>query len=243
MEKRPFLSVIIPLYNEEKRIGNIAHVVKYLSHKQFSWELILVDDGSLDNTKKVAGEIVRKNSGLISYSMNRGKGHAIKQGMLAASGLYRLFMDIDLSTPIAEFEKFIPFLGKYDCLIGTRKAKGAKVSVHQPWIRENLGKGFTFLSQLVLGMPVSDFTCGFKSFSAPCARQVFQHSRISRWGFDSEILFLCHKYSFSIKEIPVTWKNDPRTRVRFPHDIFKSFSELLTVRLNDLRGLYHLIQA
>src|SRR3989338_339169 len=241
MPKKPYLSVVIPLYNEEKRARNIAGISKYLSEKKFSCEIILVDDGSTDDTSTHLKKFVQKNIKAVSYPANQGKGHAIKQGMLTASGLYRLFLDIDLSTSIAEFEKFIPFLGKYDCLIGTRKAKGAKVSVHQPWVRENLGKGFTFLSQLVLGVPVSDFTCGFKSFSAPCAKQVFQHSRIKRWGFDSEILFLCHKYSFSIKEIPVTWKDNPATRVRFPHDIFTSLSELLTVRLNDLRGLYHFI--
>ncbi len=242
MEKRPFLSVIIPLYNEEKRIGNIAHIVKYLSHKKFSWELILVDDGSLDQTAKSVRKFIGKNARLISYRPNRGKGHAIKQGMLAASGLYRLFLDVDLSTPIEELDHFLPKLPKFDVLIGTRKARGAKVIVHQPWLRENLGKAFTFLSQTILSVPISDFTCGFKSFSADAAEKVFGHSRISRWGFDSEILFLCHKYSFSIKEIPVTWKDDPGTRVRVPQDIFKSLTELLTVRLNDLRGLYHLIK-
>lgn len=240
MQKAPFLSVVIPLYNEEKRAKNITPILKFLSGKKFSWELVLVDDGSTDGTGKYLPLFVQKNIKLISYPVNRGKGYAIKQGMLAASGLYRLFLDVDLSTPIEEIDKFLPSLERFDVLIGTRKAKGAKVVVHQPWLRENLGKGFTILSQLFLGVPVSDFTCGFKVFSAPCAKEVFQHSRINRWGFDAEILFLGHRYGFSLKEIPVTWKDDAKTRVKFPQDIFKSLNELLTIRLNSARGLYQL---
>ncbi len=240
MTKRPFLSVILPLYNEEKRIKNVNRIIKFLSTKSFSWELILVNDGSTDGTGKALKKFSHPNIKSVSSAINQGKGHAVKQGMLAASGRYRLFMDVDLSTPIGELDKFLPSLEKFAVLIGTRKGSGAKVVVHQPWLRENLGKGFTLLSQLFLGVPVSDFTCGFKVFSAPCAKEVFQRSRINRWGFDSEVLFLCHKYGFSIKEIPVTWKDDVRTRVKFPQDIVRSLTELLTIRWNSIRGVYQL---
>lgn len=240
MQKAPFLSVVVPLYNEEKRAKNIVPILKFLSGKKFSWELVLVNDGSTDGTSKYLQRFGQKNIRLISYPVNRGKGHAIKQGMLAASGRYRLFMDVDLSTPIEEIDKFLPYLRKFDLLIGTRKAQGAKVIVHQPWLRENLGKGFTWLSQVFLDVPVSDFTCGFKCFSAACAEKVFSASRINRWGFDAEVLFLGHRYGFSLKEIPVTWRDDAKTRVKFPRDIFRSLHELLAIRWNALRGVYHL---
>lgn len=233
-----FLSVVIPLYNEEKRAKNIRRVISYLSGKKISWELILVNDGSTDGTGGYIAKFKNKNIKTISYPVNRGKGYAIKRGMLAASGEYRLFMDVDLATPIEALERFIPLFGKYDCLIGTRKAKGARVSVHQPWLRENLGKGFTFLSRVFLGVSVSDFTCGFKCFSAESARAVFGLSSVCRWGFDAEILFLYQRLGYTIKEIPVTWKDDKRTRVKFPQDIFESLNELLTIRLNAARGLY-----
>lgn len=234
----PFLSVVIPLYNEEKRLKNIKKVISYLSKKKINWELILVNDGSTDGTGGYVAKFKNKNIKIISYPVNRGKGYAIKRGMLATSGEFCLFMDVDLATPIEALERFIPLFGKYDCLIGTRKAKGAQVSVHQPWLRENLGKGFTFLSRMFLGVSVSDFTCGFKCFSAESARAVFGLSSVCGWGFDSEILFLCRRLGYSIKEIPVTWKDDRRTRVKFPQDIFRSLNELLTIRLNAARGLY-----
>lgn len=233
------MSVIIPLYNEESRVGNISEVIKYLSAKKFTWELVIVNDGSTDNTKKIISKFESNNIKVISYSVNRGKGYAIKQGMLAASGKNRLFLDIDLSTPITEFDKFIPLVARSDSLIGTRKGRGSKVLVHQPWLRENLGKGFTFLSQVFLGVPVSDFTCGFKCFSENCANRVFECSLVYRWGFDSEIIFLCHKFSFSMIEVPIIWKDDVRTRVKFPQDIVRSLVELLTIRINSVRGLYH----
>ncbi len=238
LPSKTLLSVIIPLFNEEDRVGNIEKIDRYLSNLKISWEIILVNDGSTDGTQEYIKKLKRKKIKSVSYLENKGKGYAVKQGMLKATGNYRLFIDVDLSTPISELNKMIPLFGKFDCLIGTRKAKGAKVSVHQPWLRENLGKGFTFLSQQLLGTPVSDFTCGFKCFSASCAEKVFRLSRINRWGFDSEILFLCHKFNFSAIEIPVTWSDDSRTRVKFPEDIVRSLSDLIKIRYNELRGLY-----
>lgn len=234
----PFLSVIIPLYNEENRVGNIYEVIKYLSENKFTWELILIDDGSTDNTKEIINKFKNNKVKIISYKKNRGKGYAIKQGMLTASGENRLFLDVDLSTPIKEFDKFLPFIGKNDVLIGTRKGKGSKVLVHQPWLREHLGKGFTLLSQIILNVPVSDFTCGFKCFSSSCAQKIFKHSLVYRWGFDSEILFLCRRFNFSIKEIPIIWRDDARTRVKFPEDIIRSLAELIIVRINAAQNLY-----
>lgn len=239
MKELPFWSIIIPVYNETPRLGNLTHILDYLSRRRESWELIVVNDGSSDDTLSVLKKMNQgKKFTIVTYEKNNGKGYAVKRGMLAARGQYRLFLDMDLSTPIEEMERLTQEIKKYDCVIGTRKAKGAKVVVHQPWLREHLGKGFTFLSVIILGVPVSDFTCGFKCFTAKAAEKIFSQSRIYRWGFDSEILFLAFKYRFKVKEIPVTWTDDRRTRVKFPQDLITSLSELIRIRYYDLTGLY-----
>ncbi len=228
------LSVIIPVYNEAGRVHHLEHVAGFLKQQKYKSELVVVNDGSSDNTRYLLGKLARTwGFKVISYSKNRGKGWAIRTGMLAASGQFRLFTDVDLSTPIEEIEEVIRRLPQAPVIIGTRKNGRAKVLVHQPKLRELLGKGFTFLSQVILGVKVSDFTCGFKCFSAPAAKDIFLRMKIERWGFDPEILYLAHKLKFKIKEIPVTWANDRQTKVRFPQDMISSFLELLTVVVND----------
>ncbi|OGM21886.1 hypothetical protein A2714_04150 [Candidatus Woesebacteria bacterium RIFCSPHIGHO2_01_FULL_38_9] len=241
-----FLSVIIPVYNESKRVYKLTKILKYLGRNTFRTEIIVVNDGSKDNTllklKNLTSKKLQKNLNvkIISYRKNKGKGYAIKKGVLKARGKHRLFLDIDLSTPISEFQKFLTHLGKYDILIGSRKIKGAKVSQRQSLIREALGKNFTFLSQIILGLKVSDFTCGFKCFSTTASQTIFKLQRIDRWGFDCEILFIAKQLGFTIKEVPVIWKNDPNSKVRFPHDIISSFLELLKIRINYFSGKYRL---
>lgn len=238
--KKPLLSIIIPVFNEQKRIKNLTKIIHYLKNQKFSWELIIVDDGSTDNTKRVLKSLKNKlKFKLLSYSPNLGKGFAVKTGMLKALGKYRLFLDIDLSTPIDELEKFMPLLEKNDILIGSRKLKTSNLLIRQTFIRELLGKLFTILSQIVLLLNVSDFTCGFKCFSQKAVEQIFIRQTINRWGFDSEILYIGGKKKFAIKEIPITWKNDPMTKVEFPQDIINSLLELAKIRINSLRGLYN----
>jgi dolichyl-phosphate beta-glucosyltransferase len=238
--KSVFWSVVVPCYNESKRVGNLVKILRYLRGLDKPWELIVVDDGSIDDTLDRLKSLNKKlDFKLISYKNNRGKGYAVKTGMLAAAGEFRLFMDVDLSTPIEEIEHFSKFVDQYDLIIGTRKIKGAKVVVHQPILREYLGAAFTLLSQLILNTNVSDFTCGFKCFSRVAAKRIFRKTRIFRWGFDSETLFLSKKYGFSVKEVPVVWKNDERTRVRFPNDIVNSLGELIAIRYFDwIMNLY-----
>lgn len=241
--KSPFLSIIIPIFNEEKRLINLLSIFNYLKHKKFLSEVILVNDGSTDKSSKVARNISNKLNSknifkLISYSMNKGKGYAIKKGMLKATGQYHLFTDIDLSTPIEEFDKFLMHINKFEILIGSRKKKGAKLLKHQPQVREKLGKGFTKIAQMSLGLNFSDFTCGFKCFSKNATLEIFKRQKISRWGFDPEILFIAKKLGFKIKEIPVTWRNDSETKVRLPHDIISSLADLVKIRYYDLKKLY-----
>ena len=237
--KEPFLSVIVPVFNESRRIHNASAIWDYLNRQDFSSELILVDDGSTDNTVKILQNLPpNPNRSVISYKPNRGKGHAIKVGMLTAKGKYRLFTDIDLSTPMEEFNKFLPHMESYDVIIGSRRIGGAHVLQHQSHLRETLGKGFTCLSNFTLKLTASDFTCGFKCFSTSAAEKIFPKMTIDRWGFDSEILYIAKKRGLSVKEIPVTWKNDPHTKVRFPHDLIRSFLDLVEIRYNDLRKNY-----
>lgn len=234
-----FLSIIIPLYNEQNRIDKLAKIYHFLNQQDFSYEVILINDGSYDNTLKMLKHLSKKvKFNLISYETNMGKGFAVKSGMLAAYGRYRLFTDVDLSTPIEELSKFFPYLREYDLVIGSRKMRGANLKKRQSLIRENLGKGFTQLSKLVLELDISDFTCGFKCFSKKASKQIFSRQKIDRWGFDSEILFIAKKLGFSIKEIPISWSNDPQTRVRFPQDIIQSFSDLWRIRYHHFRKQY-----
>lgn len=224
-----FLSIIVPVFNESKRIKNIHQIIKYLKSKDFASELVVVSDGSTDDTLKKLLNFKRKyRFKILNLDSNRGKGYAIKKGMLEARGKYRLFTDIDLSVPIDEFDEFIPLLKRYDIIIGIRKNK---LIIHQPKLRELLGKGFTYLSNKVLNVNVSDFTCGFKCFSKRSAEQIFGRLTVNRWGFDAESLFLASYLGFRIKEFSVTWINKPYTKVKLPQDIFQSLYDLVKIRI------------
>lgn len=235
----PFLSIIVPIYNETKRLNNLSTIHNFLKQQKFNSEIIVVNDGSIDQTLQKI-KILSKKLGfkIVSYSTNRGKGFAIKLGMIQSKGQYRLFTDLDLSTPLEELSKFYPYFKKYDILIGSRKLKGSKLINRQPIIREYLGKGFTLLSRIILGVNVSDFTCGFKCFSKQAAEEIFTRQKINRWGFDSEILFIAKVKCFKIKEIPVKWSNDEKTKVKFPDDLIRSFYELLQIRYNHFKNFY-----
>jgi len=235
----PFLSIIIPVYNEEKRIRNLDKVLAFFGQFSLPWEVVIVNDGSRDTTlDQLQNWSMRKEIKIVSYDRNRGKGYAIKQGMLAAKGEHRLFMDIDLSTPLEEFHLFLPLLGKYDVIIGTRKSQVGQIIEHQPWLREKLGKGFTWLSRFILNVQVSDFTCGFKCFTRRAANIIFPRLTIERWGFDAEILYLTKKFGLTIKEVGVRWRNDPHTKVNLKRDVWRSFVDLIQIRYNDFRKIY-----
>lgn len=233
-KRNPLLSIIIPLYNEEKRVKNLLKIYNFFKKKQLNYELILVNDGSLDSTMRLVNNLSKKiKFNLISYRVNKGKGFAIKQGMLNAKGMFRLFTDIDLSTPIEEFEKFLPYLKKNQIVIGSRKTTGSNLKKRQPILREGMGKAFTLLSKFLLNLDTSDFTCGFKCFSRIASEKIFQRMRIDRWGFDSEILFIAKKMGYRVKEIPVIWSDHPGSKVKFPHAIFSSIMDLIRIRLGN----------
>lgn len=231
--KPPYLSLLVPIFNEKQRLlKDLASIVAYLKTKKYSWEIILVDDGSTDTTGNIIAQFSRKHPHIYSLrtSTNFGKGHAVRLGVAAASGAYIMFTDIDLSVPLTFTPIAIQALKNYHLVIGSRRLKTSKITLAQNSLRQSLGHGFTKLSNLVLGLNHTDYTCGFKAFRREVARKLFNKLRANRWAFDAEILYLAHQHKYSVKEIPVTWKNDPRTKVSLTTDILQSAFDLLRIR-------------
>lgn len=214
---KPFLSIIIPAYNEEKRISKtLFDIDTVMAGASYSYEIIVVVDGAKDKTAEVAHELETKvkNLRVIANAENHGKGYVTKQGLLEAKGEWRLFTDADNSTTMREFEKFKPFLGgEYDVLIASRSIKGSVLHPPQPWYRQIVGKVGNLVIQIFAVPGIWDTQCGFKCFSARATEKIFPQMRIERWGFDVEALALGRKEKFKIKEVPVLWVNDTRSTV------------------------------
>jgi dolichyl-phosphate beta-glucosyltransferase len=231
------LSVIIPVYNEAKRIGKtLSSINDYLSKQNYDSEILVVDNGSKDKT----GEIVKnlqnqiKNLRLVEGSSLEGKGFAVKKGMLASTGDFRIFTDADNSTSIDQIEKMWPeFERGFDVVIGSRDIKGAVLNPPQPWLRRViLGDGFKLYRKIIIGLwGLEDTQCGFKGFKKEASLKIFPKSKISGWTFDVEILILAKKMGYKIKEIPVTWVNDPDSKVKF-NSIIEMAIGLLKLKLN-----------
>ena len=230
------LSIVIPIFNEQARIKNALKTCRKYQAVNPQWEFILVNDGSSDKSLKL---IKQSEFRVVSYKTNQGKGFALKQGVRKAKRPYTLICDVDFSTPLSEVDLLFPFIKKgSDMVIGSRKVVGAKVIKHQPKFRECLGKQFTNLSKLWLGLKVSDVTCGFKLFKTPVAKKLFELSKIKRWGYDAEVLFLVKNLKYKVAEVAVSWKNDERTKVSLAKDIYRSLMELLLIRFYDFTGFY-----
>jgi glycosyltransferase involved in cell wall biosynthesis len=208
-------------------------------------ELVLIDDGSVDATKVVMQELCTGTvnpagfqSQLISLERNSGKGAAIKEGFKAARGEMVLICDADLSCPIEEFEKFASHISAYPIVIGSRRCTGARVAVPQAGYRVLMGRVYSWLSRVLLRVDVTDFTCGFKLFRRDAAVRLAGLLTIQRWAYDSELLKIATLHRMPIKEVPVVWRNDERTRVSLPSDTIASFRDLLRIVLNSWRGRY-----
>jgi dolichyl-phosphate beta-glucosyltransferase len=238
-----YLSVIIPAYNEEKRITKtLQEIDKYLSKQSYNYEIIVVSDGSEDKTAEVArnlqGQI--KNLRVIDNKENHGKGYVTRQGMLEAKGDYRVFTDADNSTSIDQVEKMWPeFKAGYNVVIGSRDIKGAVLDPPQPWLRNIiLGEGFKLFRKIFIGLwGVQDTQCGFKGFTKAVVEKVFPKCKIDRFAFDPEILVLARKMGYKIKETPVYWKNDPDSKVKFKSMVNMAI-DIIKIRINSLKGLY-----
>lgn len=234
------LSVVVPIYNEAHSLnGNCEKIYKYLKDNLKSFELILVNDGSKDNSAQLARDFSKKKSEVvvISYVKNRGKGYAVKQGVMRSNKKNILFLDADLATPIDELAKLFPYLKKNDVAIGSRAIKGAAIEKKQKWYRILLGRLGNKLIQFILFKGIKDTQCGFKLFKADLAKKVFGLMTVDRWGFDFELLFLCNKLGAKICEVPVNWRDQAHSKIRFSSYLLTLF-ELLRIKWNNLRGIY-----
>ena len=233
------LSVVIPAYNEAGRIGGTLESIEaYLSRQPYDSEVIVVDDGSTDETASIVGERFPEVR-LISYRPNRGKGHAVLTGMTHAHGDYRVFYDADASTPIEEVEKLWPrFDAGADIVIGSRALTDSNVQVHQAWYRENMGRVFNVLIRMLGLTHFPDTQCGFKGFTAGACAVVFPRQTIERFSFDAELLYIAAKHGLRIEQAGVRWINCPYTRLNPIADSTRMFLDVLTIRWKDLWGKY-----
>lgn len=237
------LSVILPCYNEEFRFGEgFLHFAHYLKKQNFSSEIILVDDGSKDRTLDIMKKAAQKtkNTQVVSYKNNLGKGYAIAQGVKKARGDIILFSDIDQSVEIETIEKFFKYFKQYyQVVIGSRRVKGSKFLKKQNVLRIFLGRCFSLLVRIVVDWRIRDATCGFKAFDRESARKIFSKVSIYDWAFDAEILFLVKKFNLKLIEVPVLWRDVAGSKVLLSKDIVSSLLGLFKIRLNDFQGKYN----
>jgi len=238
------ISVVIPAYNEKERIkSTLKRIIDYLS-RRYKYEIIIVDDGSSDETASIVKDFARWNKGigkriiLLRNSKNMGKGHSVRRGIMHAKYPLILFSDADLSTPIEELDKFIAFLGNYDIVIASRNLKESNIKLKQPSFRVLLGKTFPLLVNLVLMPEIKDTQCGFKLFKKDAARKIFKVQTLNRFSFDAEVLYIARKKGYNIKEAPVTWINMGGSKVNLLFDPIRMFLDVFRIRLNDILGEY-----
>ncbi len=242
MSEQIFLSVVIPAYNEEKRLPHtLKAVVAYLQKQSYTWEVAVVNDGSRDKTVDVVQTmaIMEPRVRLLQYGENKGKGYAVRYGLLHVKGKFRLFMDADNSTTINHFEQFQSFFNLgFDVVIGSRDIKGATIATHQPKWKELLGDLGNLWIQIWAIPGIRDTQAGFKVFRDYVVDDVFPRLVINRWGFDVEALAVARKRGYKIAERPIYWVNDPDSKVS-SRAYLDVLTEVVQVRLNMWKGLYH----
>ncbi|HEV8369126.1 MAG TPA: dolichyl-phosphate beta-glucosyltransferase [Pyrinomonadaceae bacterium] len=239
------LSIVIPAYNEAVRLSNTLHkVVDYLCENWPEAELIVVDDGSADDTAALARQILQDSGSLrtsvISYKSNLGKGRAVRLGLLAARGSVALFSDADLSTPITETPKLVePILkGECDVAFGSRALDRKLIGVHQPWRREQGGRVFNLVVRLGTGLPFWDTQCGFKAFRMDVCRPLVESATVDRFGFDVELIYLAYRAGLKLREIPVRWDHNEGSKISLFSDSFRMLTEVGLIRQQARRGVY-----
>jgi glycosyltransferase involved in cell wall biosynthesis len=243
------LAVVIPAYNEGTRLtGTLPRVLEYLNSVEVKSELLVVDDGSTDDTASLAEAAVaqsgRVKASVISYQPNRGKGYAVRRGLLEVSAEIALFSDADLSTPITEVPKLVDPIAGGDCdlAFGSRALDRTLIGVHQPWRREQGGRIFNLIVRIATGLPFWDTQCGFKAFHMSVCRPLIEAARIDRFGFDVELIYLAHLAGLRLCEVPVRWDHNTggvlEASGNYTRDSLRMINEVRQIRADARRGVY-----
>lgn len=236
----PFLSLIIPAYNEEARLPDtLKQVFEFIREQPFSSEVVVIENGSQDHTFEIAQEFASTHPQFrVLRNAQSGKGRAVRQGMMAAQGEYRFMCDVDFSMPIEEISRFLPpTLQSYDIAIASREAPGA-VRYNEPYYRHLIGRIYNGLIRTLALPDLQDTQCGFKCFTKGAAEDLFPRQTLTGWSFDVEILFIAQLLGYRVVELPINWYYHPHSKINVVRDSIKMGIDLLTIRLNDLRGLY-----
>ncbi len=245
----PQLSIVVPAFNEGARLGaTLPRILEYLNTSGAAAELIVVDDGSTDDTASVAEKALALATGrvearVIRYEKNRGKGYAVRKGLLTAAAEIALFSDADLSTPVTEIEKLVDPIrqGECDLTFGSRALDRELIGVHQPWRREQGGRIFNMIVRLATGLPFWDTQCGFKAFRLSVCRPLIEAARIDRFGFDVELIYLAHLAQLRLREIPVRWDHNEGAldaSGNYSRDSLRMINEVRHIRRGVKSGLY-----
>ncbi len=241
MANSPYLSIIVPAYNEENRLPSaIRHIQDFLENEAYEAELIIVENGSSDKTYEIAKQFADMHNNIKVISLDQaGKGRAVKAGMLLATGEYRFLCDSDLSMPITELPRFLPSstTDEIEIVIGSRETEGAK-RFNEPDYRHIGGRFVNILIRLLAIPKIQDTQCGFKLFRAEVANDVFSKQTVMGFGFDIEILFIALKRGYAIKELGIPWYYQDESKVSPLKDTIKMFFEIMQIRLNNLKGRY-----
>jgi glycosyltransferase involved in cell wall biosynthesis len=238
----PFLSIVIPAHNEEGRLPRaLGQVFAFLDKQTYTSEVVIVENGSSDRTLELAHEFARKHSNLIViHEEQRGKGNAVRRGMLHARGEYRFICDADLSMPIEETSKFIPpAINDFDVAIASREAPGA-VRYSEPSYRHLGGRAINLLIRLLILPGLNDTQCGFKCFRADAAAELFQQQTLNGWSFDIEILYLARRKKMRVREIPINWYFDADSKVKAVRDALRMIGDIFRIHINATRGKYRI---
>jgi dolichyl-phosphate beta-glucosyltransferase len=240
--QRPFISIVIPAYNESARIGkSLGEVLRVVRERAWHAEVLVVNDGSTDRTAALVAEFAQLNPEvrLLNNPENRGKGFSVRHGVLNAVGEVVMFTDADLSAPMEEAERLFEALRQgADIAIGSRWLQSRRQTHKQPLYRQFFGRCFNAITRLIMGLPFADTQCGFKAFRRPVAQTIFQLQRIERWGFDPELLFIALKRGFKVQEVPVTWGHDERSRLSYLKDGIKMLEDIAYIRWEAFAGAY-----
>jgi glycosyltransferase involved in cell wall biosynthesis len=238
----PKYSIVIPAYNESARIRtSIQKILAHIPSQGWNAEVLIVNDGSTDDTAQIVRSYATQNSALhlVENPGNRGKGYSVRNGMLHANGEVILFSDADLSSPIQEADKlFAAIRGGADVVMGSRWLRAELQTQRQPLYRQLFGRIFNLALRIILGLHYRDTQCGFKAFTRRAARQIFPLQHIERWGFDPEILYLARRFGFRIEEVPVRWAHREGTRINPLWDGLRMFVEILRIRWYSMTGKY-----